>query len=593
MNHRSHKFSPRTTTFDIHQRRNLVGGASSEQIWKNLLRQPSFMDRLQKDPSLERLEVIDPIEKTLNLEMIKHLFINSDPTQNKKYLSWILDGYRDGGNHLLEDVVIHMSSSLKEFAKLTESQRLVNINLQQYCGLFGCHRGTQEQLGLFSLLQPFESDTILTTQHRRQIKKDAELIFEDQNLRIIHPKTTDAAMLYGKGTRWCTAAKTDNMFDEYDQEGPLWIILPKNPTRPNEKYQLHLTSGSMMDETDQPINLKDYQQYKDSLIAFLKNVDLEQTNEEGFKPIEKANNLLLIQLLLQSGADPSPILYQPNRNLETIQLALEYGADPLQFDDNEMTPLHYASDPKVIRLLLKAGVDPKKLDSDGCSSLYRFLERYSETKLPQDVLVESVQLLLDAGVDPKQPNHEGDTPLHVTDDVAIARILLRHGADPNARNLLGQTPIYFKDANMTQFLLEWGANPKNRDQNGKTPIFYADKLDVVVILVHGGAEISDQPILQIHDGQMLIAMLEQGVKVENKVEMVHVIKILLDLLTNTHNRKNKVVVARVIYDLLITPFGLSFLNRYSKFKETVHKKLLELIQEEPEIFTPYYQKIFA
>jgi len=86
-------------------------------------------------------------------------------------------------------------------------------------------------------------------------KGDAETVFENGQVRIIHPKDQAAACYYGQGTRWCTAATgSSNYFDRYNSGGPMYILLPKQPKYEGEKYQLHFESGQFMDETDSQVN---------------------------------------------------------------------------------------------------------------------------------------------------------------------------------------------------------------------------------------------------------------------------------------------------------------------------------------------------
>jgi hypothetical protein len=74
-------------------------------------------------------------------------------------------------------------------------------------------------------------------------------------VRIVVPEDQNAACYYGQGTRWCTAAtKGSNYFGHYSKEGPLYILLPKQPKYDGEKYQLHFESEQFMDENDYAVD---------------------------------------------------------------------------------------------------------------------------------------------------------------------------------------------------------------------------------------------------------------------------------------------------------------------------------------------------
>lgn len=86
----------------------------------------------------------------------------------------------------------------------------------------------------------------------REIKAtEAERLYEDDEWIIIHPLTQNAAVIYGRGTQWCTAATTSyNYFESYNSRGPLHILISKKTGR---KYQFHLASHTYCDETDRAI----------------------------------------------------------------------------------------------------------------------------------------------------------------------------------------------------------------------------------------------------------------------------------------------------------------------------------------------------
>jgi hypothetical protein len=76
-------------------------------------------------------------------------------------------------------------------------------------------------------------------------------------VRVIQPEDTSAACYYGQGTRWCTAADSNNMFDRYNRDGPMYILLPTKAQYEGEKYQVHPDSGQYMDEQDRDVDAGD------------------------------------------------------------------------------------------------------------------------------------------------------------------------------------------------------------------------------------------------------------------------------------------------------------------------------------------------
>ena len=88
-------------------------------------------------------------------------------------------------------------------------------------------------------------------QKKQQIRNDAELFYEDDNWKVIIPKIEEASCLYGANTKWCTMGKEDNMFNEYNSRGSLYIFINK---KDNEKYQLHFESNQFMNKLNQRVS---------------------------------------------------------------------------------------------------------------------------------------------------------------------------------------------------------------------------------------------------------------------------------------------------------------------------------------------------
>lgn len=80
-------------------------------------------------------------------------------------------------------------------------------------------------------------------------RKAATIVWDAEDCRVVRLRTKAAAMWWGRGTRWCTASKTDSMFCRYADQGPLHVVLRKGGPG---KWQLHEASGQLMDEADAP-----------------------------------------------------------------------------------------------------------------------------------------------------------------------------------------------------------------------------------------------------------------------------------------------------------------------------------------------------
>lgn len=239
-------------------------------------------DRLQNSPDSDLFDAYYkslgekgyPIEKILDTiaSNILSSFENNDPTPNNQYTPWIAREYIKGNIRRLEDLN-RIKNSLELFHKYK--------NTNAYKELFKYHIGFNDisKLGadqIEGIAEKIEAKIIPQISDKDKNKGNAEVVYEDNDVRVIHPKDQDAACYYGQGTRWCTAAtKGDNYFDHYNRNGPLYIIIPKKPKYQGEKYQLHINEKQFMNELDDPVSLTKLKDYPGFLNLLKKELDDE------------------------------------------------------------------------------------------------------------------------------------------------------------------------------------------------------------------------------------------------------------------------------------------------------------------------------
>lgn len=167
-----------------------------------------------------------------------------DPTKQKKYTQALARMYANG---LIkwEDVGSTMRDYLTKFATLAVKKLL---------------KPEHSDFNRFKDLKSFYDvvDQYPDPEEKeKKSKGDAKEVYKDANVRIIKPEDINAACYYGQGTRWCTAADSNNMFDRYNRDGPMYIMLPTNPKYEGEKYQIHPDSGQYMNEGDYPVEAQE------------------------------------------------------------------------------------------------------------------------------------------------------------------------------------------------------------------------------------------------------------------------------------------------------------------------------------------------
>lgn len=74
--------------------------------------------------------------------------------------------------------------------------------------------------------------------------KDIETFYKDGDITVTIPKTKEGAIFLGRGTKWCTSAKEENMFGYYKGSGTLYVINCKN----GDKYQFYIAKKTIENE---------------------------------------------------------------------------------------------------------------------------------------------------------------------------------------------------------------------------------------------------------------------------------------------------------------------------------------------------------
>ena len=228
-----------------------------------------LLGRLENDNSVDSdydLDLSDESELQEFISRKLEQIEDADPTPNKQYTEWLVRRYVDGSIVRFEDVLSTWADLLNEFHRL-KTRRLLPPELMDI------NKFKTEQ----DLKQLHKSvlDIFNSTDEKVEVQKgESTEILNNSEVRIIIPNDEASACYYGQGTRWCTAAKNNNMFGGYSSHNhPLFILLPKNPTHDGEKYQVHLLENEWMDEEDTEVGAQE-------VIERFSNTDLKSVFEK-------------------------------------------------------------------------------------------------------------------------------------------------------------------------------------------------------------------------------------------------------------------------------------------------------------------------
>lgn len=212
-----------------------------------------ILQTAKKDPSPEISSVynllhsgkeLDANTKTNALISMMQEIEACDPTKNKEYTVFLAKMYAQGGwGARIEDLESKVKPALIKFHTLKLKKKIPSPrnDIMRYADLSDFVAVMQEYP------DPEEKE--------QKNKGTAKTVFENDKVRIVVPEDQAAACYYGQGTQWCTAStQSTNYFNAYSKDGPLYILLPKQPKYDGEKYQLHFPSGQFMDEQDRNVD---------------------------------------------------------------------------------------------------------------------------------------------------------------------------------------------------------------------------------------------------------------------------------------------------------------------------------------------------
>ena len=168
--------------------------------------------------------------------------VQADPTfdgqKMGKYTKWLLGLVRR--DRLTEGDISEAKNLLEVFDRYKNRLEVRDVTR------------LQSMRDLYDVVKPYMNGDKATSKsdEKRQAKSGAEKVYEDDEWIVVIPHTEEASKLYGKGTKWCTAADHANMFDYYNDQGNLYVNIKK---KNEEKYQFHFEDDQFMDAQNHAI----------------------------------------------------------------------------------------------------------------------------------------------------------------------------------------------------------------------------------------------------------------------------------------------------------------------------------------------------
>ena len=167
-----------------------------------------------------------------NLLKLIMILVSTDPTKNKEYLQWLLvkgtssPTWRNKKMMAWHEDLMSIREDLETYHRLKLKKKLKPE-----------HRDInklKDDVALWDVLQEYSeisTETDKEVEKQFYAKKEATLFFDNSEWKIVIPHTEKASCYFGINTRWCTAGKNDNAFEDYNSYGNLYILLNKKQNK--------------------------------------------------------------------------------------------------------------------------------------------------------------------------------------------------------------------------------------------------------------------------------------------------------------------------------------------------------------------------
>jgi ankyrin repeat protein len=225
----------------------------------------------------------------------------------------------------------------------------------------------------------------------------------------------------------------------------------------------------------------------DQSISLLHEAVCAEVEEDVVKALEEASHLdMEINQGDEEGRAPLHLAVMRN-NKVIVELLVQHSAMCNAQDVLGNTPLHYAKDVSIMKILVEQGhASPNIPNSSGRCALHFAVSRHDP---------ESVQFLIDHGADVDVADDvQWLAPLHLiatcrsldadrerggttSTQTLIASMLCEGKADVNAKDSLGNTPLHaaaklsYHDAlNLIKIFMDHGGDPSITNVNDQTPL---------------------------------------------------------------------------------------------------------------------------
>ena len=255
------------------------------EVLYDALTQPSLNKQGEKvKPKLSKKELnalvmADPTTRLNDVDLENMSKEDLNKIKAGKYVQWLIKQYltlkteREPGENGYDRELANVKETfMEDLYKVTDDLKKFERFKGKIQGEKDINKLSVDQL--YDAVKDFDLTLASTTKAERksaEVHPGSKMVYDGPNWRVIEiedkgPLGKEAACFYGgnnQETRWCTSTPgTDQWFNRYIKDGPLYVIYNPNDTDiapttglPKNRYQFHFPSNQFMDKDDRQQDL--------------------------------------------------------------------------------------------------------------------------------------------------------------------------------------------------------------------------------------------------------------------------------------------------------------------------------------------------
>ena len=186
-------------------------------------------------------------QNEFNKEVATHIIrelAKFDPSPSFDYILWICREYSKDHIRLFEDLGSRIKPALVKYNRMRLNGKLLpnQRDILQYTA--------------FQIEDLTKEFVVIPDAKEKELEfyktKRATLLYNDDQIKVVIPRTKAASIFFGINTKWCvSASKGENYFESYNKDGRLYFITIK---KDNKRFAIHFNRNQFQNENEYAIN---------------------------------------------------------------------------------------------------------------------------------------------------------------------------------------------------------------------------------------------------------------------------------------------------------------------------------------------------